>query len=62
MENLPSQAVRGTSNVTSRIQEKLNSIARYWERAIITKTFLEKMKYDEGLMIDCDVAEKRYEN
>ena len=25
---------RGTPNVTSRIQVKLNSIARYWERAL----------------------------
>ena len=28
----------------------------------ITNTFLKKMKCDVGMMIDRDVAEKRYEN
>ena len=29
---------------------------------ITNKTFLEKIKCDVGMLIDCDVAEKRYEN
>ena len=40
-----SRAVRGNPNMTSRIQVKLNSIARYGERAISSNTSSNKKVY-----------------
>ena len=55
-------------SVPSARYSSVCNVLRQWSISLIPtydifkKTFLEKMKCDAGLMIDLDIAEKRYGN